>query len=172
MDGLVFENPNLNDKTCDGQQKVCQQGAIDFSNLLVGLFENICEEERGISIPDLKKVYRQAGVDCERDRCPDINLWAIARVNMYVRMKSRNEIKQSIKTSKASSGVKITELELESPFFYESLQSVNIAETWEPSEEDFQLADQYIKKYDLKFIFSSIDDLYIEEYKPLELELE
>jgi hypothetical protein len=172
MDGLVFENPDLNNEACDDQQKVSQQDAIDFSNFLVGFFEDICDEEQGISISDLKKVYRQAGVDCERDKCSDINLWAIAKVNMYVRMKSKKEIKQNIKKTKASSTNKITALELESPLFYENLQSVNIAETWVPSKEDFQLADQYIKKYDLKFTFSSVNDLYIEEYKPLELELE
>ena len=172
MDGLLFENPDLNNEACDDQQKVDQQDAIDFSNLLIGFFEDICEEEQGISISDLKKVYRQAGIDCEIDKCSSINLWAIARVNMYVRMKSRKEIKQNIKASDALSENKITELELESPLFYENLQLVNVAETWEPSKEDFQLADQYIKKYDLKFDFSSVKDLYIEEYEPLGLELE
>jgi len=174
MDCLIFENSGLNDNhespEADGRAR--QQEAIDFSNLLIGLFEDVCEDVEEVSIEDLKKVYVKAAHNCETDKCSNINLWALARIILFIRMKSQKEIKQTSESSLKQPISKITEIQLESPFFYEDLQSIDITAKWEPSPEDFSLAEQFINKYDLKFTFSSVDDLYIEEYKPLELELE
>ena len=173
MDSLVFENPDLNsDGSCQPEEIVGQQEAIDFSSTLIGVFEDLCEDESGLSVEELKAVYREAGENCRISSCPDMNLWAMARVNMFVRMKSQKEIKQNIMPSLSPSTGRITELELESPRAHNDLGAINATEDWEPSKEDFELAKSYIGKYDLQFNFSSIDELYIDEYKPLELEIE
>ena len=61
MDSLEFENPELNNNSSSQQdQEVEQQNAIDFSNMLIGLFEDASEDFEDISIEDLKTVYRQS----------------------------------------------------------------------------------------------------------------
>ena len=173
MDSLVFENPDLNsDDSCRPKEIVGQQEAIDFSSTLVGVFEDLCEDENGLFVEELKAVYREAGENCRISDCPDMNLWAIARVNMFVRMKSQQEIRQNIMPNPSPSTGRITELELESTLPYKELGVINATEDWQPSKEDFELAKSYIEKYDLQFNFSSMDELYIDEYKPLELEIE
>ena len=61
MDSLVFENPELNnDSKSEQDQKVEQQDAIDFSNILIALFEDIATDLSDVSVEDLKSVYRRS----------------------------------------------------------------------------------------------------------------
>ena len=54
----------------------------------------------------------------------------------------------------------------------QELEDLDMTKNWHPSKEDFELAESLSAKFDLKFSFASLNELYIEEYKPLELELE
>ena len=174
MDGLIFENHILNENSSGKPEKVAQQDAIDFSNQLIALFDDICDDEEALDTKTLKSVYREAGNNCKTENCPDIHIWALARVNMFVRMKCEKQISLNAQPVSPSTPInKITELELESPLFYQELDyCIDATQNWQPSKQDFELAEQYTNKYDLKFSFESVDALYIEEYEPLELELE
>ena len=176
MDSLIFENPDLNnDSSSEQDSEVTQQDAIDFSNIIIALLEDISDDLEEVDLEDLKAVYRQAQGTYPKTSDFNVNAWAIARVNMFVRLKSEGlAIQQdpSVSSPAALLLKEITELELESPRPLEKLEYIDATRDWSPSNEDFGLADQYIQKYDLKFTFSSLNDLYIEEYKPLELELE
>jgi len=44
----------------------------------------------------------------------------------------------------------------------------DISEDWQPSEEDYESAKKDAEKFGLKLNFSSIDELYIETYKPID----
>lgn len=171
MDGLIFENKDLNVQDSVKPEKASQQEAIDFSNQLIALFDDICEDEDDLDVKTLKSVYREAAHNCKAENCPDIHTWALARVNMFVRMKCDKEITSNIAPVEFSESNKITELELECPLFYQDLSCIDATENWLPMKEDFELAEQYSNKYELEFTFSSVDDLYIDEYQPLELEL-
>ena len=175
MDSLVFENPELNNNRSSEQSPEAeQQDAIDFSNMIVALLEDLSEDIKEIDLEDLKSVYRQSEDTYPKESNFDLNAWAIAKVNMFIRLKTEGLKRQAdLKSSSAGQLLEeITELQLESPSTQETLEYLDATQSWSPSNEDFDLANQYIKKYDLNFTFSSLDDLYIEEYKPIEFELE
>jgi len=176
MDSLEFENPELNNNSNSQQdQEVEQQNAIDFSNMLMGLFEDASEDFKDISIEDLKTVYRQSELSYGKNDNYDLNIWGLARVNMYIRQKTEGTIAEFI-----SELTPVELKEIEGLEFEESLSSqknkkleyVDATQDWTPSKEDFALAEQYTLKYDLNFTFSSLDELYIDEYKPIGFELE
>ena len=176
MDSLIFENPNLNnDSPSEQDQQAEQQDAIDFSNIIIALLEDISGDLGELDLEDLKAVYREAQKTYSEDEDFDVNLWAIAKVNMFVRLKTDGMTKQNDNTpieSPAALLNEITELELETSFSQARLEHIDATQDWSPSKEDFDLAGQYVQKYDLKFTFSSLSDLYIDKYKPLGLELE
>ena len=174
MDGLTFDDPSLNDGELKEEQspRDAQQRAIDFSNVLIGLFADISEEEE-ISSDELRRVYLAAGANAPTDR-DSVNLWALARVNMFVRMKSQQEVKIGSQQKQELENLKkITGLELEINEKQQYIEEeIDATENWIPSDEDFNLAESYIQKYNLDFSFSNIDDLYIEKYEPLKLDWE
>ena len=94
---------------------------------------------------------------------------------MYIRQKTEGTIAEFI-----SELTPVELKEIEGLEFEESLSSqknkkleyVDATQDWTPSKEDFALAEQYTLKYDLNFTFSSLDELYIDEYKPIGFELE
>jgi hypothetical protein len=176
MDSLVFENPELNnDSKGEQDQKVEQQDAIDFSNILIALFEDIATDLSDVSVEDLKSVYRRSESSFSKEAEYDVNIWGLARINMFIRQKTEGSIAEFISELDTVKVKQIQSLEFEDPFSSrntEDFDHIDATQDWTPSKADFELAEQYVKKYDLKFIFSSLDELYIEEYKPLELELE
>jgi hypothetical protein len=178
MDSLIFENPNLNNDSSSEQgeqadQQADQQDAIDFSNMIIGLLEDISSDLEGLDLEDLKEVYREAQKTYPNDKNFDVNLWAIGRVNMFVRFKTEGLTEQGSPMGSSEALLnEMTELELETSFSQSKLEYIDATQDWAPSKEDLDLATQYVQKYDLKFTFCNLNELYIEEYKPLELELE
>ena len=54
MDSLVFENPELNNNRSSEQSPEAeQQDAIDFSNMIVALLEDLSEDIKEIDLEDL-----------------------------------------------------------------------------------------------------------------------
>ena len=176
MDSLIFENPELNnDSLSQLTPQAEQQDAIDFSNMIVALLQDISDDIEEVDLEDLKTVYREAEETYPKESSFDINLWAIGRVNMFVRLKTEGLTGRDEPETQSSGAfllTEMTELELEAPSLREELEYIDATQHWSPSDEDFDLAGQYVQKYDLKFTFSSLSDLYIEQYKPLELEIE
>ena len=176
MDSLEFENPELNKGSKSEQdQGVEQQNAIDYSNMLIGLFEDLSDDLEDISVDDLKAVYRQSELSYRKNERYNLNVWGLSRINMFIRQKTEGSIAEFISELDPIELKEIQSLELEESLSskkIEKLQYVDATRDWTPSKEDFELAKQYVLKYDLNFTFSSLNELYIDEYKPIGFELE
>ena len=126
--------------------------AVSFSSKLVGLLKTKAETHNAsslneVSLSDLKRVYRRAGKDCElaqelEKTCGQLSL---ARVSMFLRFKLGEKMKAR-RSAKAGA-------------------SIDISDTWLPSEEDFDLADKEIEEHKLDYDFESSDQLYLEDYE-------
>ena len=144
---------------------------IVFSSRLVKYFSKKSKDfnednKSSLRIDQLKKVYCHGARLGKQQNVENINFYALARVNMFLRLKSGGKM-----TSKKSNPTpnKPTGLELEENGSYKRLSSfIDISEGWVPNEEDFKKAQKEIDKNDLKHDYENIEDLYL-EYEPIEL---
>jgi hypothetical protein len=123
------------------------------------------------TLQQLKKVYIQGANNHRAAKDPNgsLNLWGLARVNMYLGYKAGNGISMELEKPKSS---KISSLTFESQNKKTSINYfLDVTEEWKPSKEDFEKAGEDIKKYNLDYSFSSLEDIYL-EYKQVELQWE
>lgn len=131
--------------------------AIDFSKKVVEALKNKVKEhnsknKKKVTLGQLKKVYRRGAGAFSSSHRPGKTRgqWAMARVNMFLRMVSGKPVKDSYR--KADSDVANAKTE------------IIIEASLEPSDEDFEIADLDIKDYNLNdFDFASVDDLYLDD---------
>jgi len=177
MDSLQFESFEMNEDTesiQDSSVDCCkndeeQSLAIDFSNnVVLALEEKVNthndEYESKINTAQLKKVYREA---CKNEK-ENKNLYALARINMFIRMKRDNKI--SFANKRKEPKKELSGLSFEKPGVTRVDKYIDLTKAWLPLDEDFLLAEADIKKYNLHYKFNSIDDLYLDEYKRIELD--
>ena len=81
-----------------------------------------------------------------------ITEWAVARVNMYLRMIS-GDLKRFTKNLDNNQRVSYNRF-------------VEITANWTPSEEDFSMAKEVIEKHNLHFKFNTVEELYL-DYQPI-----
>ena len=134
-----------------------QEEAVSFSiKVIKTLDAKMRAHNKGFpnktTLNDLKEVYSRGAKNChklegEEKSC---GLWALARVNMFLRMK-RGE-------------------KMSGPVSLASNQSLDISDHWLPSEKDFDEAVKEIEELDLKYNFSSADELYLENYQNIDWE--
>lgn len=131
-------------------------GAITFSNKVVEALKNKVKEHnskysRKVSLSQLKKVYRRGAGAFSSSHRPGKTRgqWAMARVNMFLRMMSGKSVKDAYR--KADSDVA------------RSSESVDISDNWELEDIDFSQADIDIKEYDLNYDFEDVEELYLDE---------
>ena len=142
---------------------------IDYSIKVVDVLTNKMKaynkshSDTRVTLAQLKQVYREAG---KHKAC---GLWCLAKVNMFLRMKSG----QNVFGSKVERETrKLTELELE----YEDSSvasykdSFDISEILCPSKEDLSSAAKEVEDQKLGFDFKSIDNLYLDEYKSVDID--
>ena len=162
MDKLEFENFNLGDDEASNEneqlsdqepvQHMNESEAIELSSKIVEALSTKVKEynkdnpEKKVTVAQLKKVYHRGAKVTEEDK----GLWAMARVNMFLRMKKGGNV--AIADKKVE--IKINEL-------------IDISANWVPSEEDFSSAGRDIECHKLSN-FDNINDLYLEEYKRIE----
>ena len=158
MDRFEFEIDNeLKSTESSGLnlESQAQQEAILFSVKVTGVLQNKrknhnCLQEEKVSLCQLKEVYRKAARQFDENLNPTHNrgCWAMARVNMFTRIMSSGNVKSA-----------------------EALASaVEVSKEWTPCSEDFFKAQSDIEKHDLNFDFKNIDDLYLEDYQPINFE--
>jgi len=162
MDKLEFENFDIEDlgrsqkeETPQGELlkgRISEEAAIELSNKIIGALDKKAKKHnkehpgKKVTLTQLKKVYRSGAVAPHEDK----GLWAMARVNMFLRMKMGINVATATDAAKT---FKINEM-------------IDISAGWAPTKEDLDLAKEDIKEYSL-FGFDSIDDLYIEEYQKI-----
>ena len=131
--------------------------AIEFSKKVIEALKNKVKEhnsknKKKISLNQLKKVYRRGAGAFSSSHRPGKTRgqWAMARVNMFLRMVSGKPVKDAYR--KADSDIAKAKYEF-------------IAEaSFDPNDEDFEIADKDIQEYNLNdFEFDSAEELYLDD---------
>jgi hypothetical protein len=131
--------------------------AIEFSKKVVEALKNKVKEHNSkyskkVTLGQLKKVYRRGAVafSCSHRPGKTRGQWAMARVNMFLRMVSGKPVKDAYRKADSDIARAKTEITVEAML--------------EPSDEDFEMADLDIKDYNLgEFDFASADELYLDD---------
>jgi len=152
-------------------EKDLEERRITFSARLISCLEGKKKSfnkknKSKIKIEQLKEVYVK-GV-CSDNQ--DLNLNGLARVNMFLRMKEQKMmgvISAKIKTKEKLSGLILESENLQNPN-----EPLDISDAWVPQEEDLEQTKADIKKYKLNLDFTSVDELYLEPYKQIQLNWE
>ena len=132
--------------------------AIEFSKKVIEALKNKVKEHNGknkkkVTLGQLKKVYRRGAGAFSSSHRPGKTRgqWAMARVNMFLRMVSGKPVKDAYR--KADSDITRA-----------SVNNYTIEANFEPNDEDFDQADEDIKNFELNdFDFNSIDELYLDD---------
>ena len=132
--------------------------AIEFSKKVIEALKNKVKEHNGknkkkVTLGQLKKVYRRGAGAFSSSHRPGKTRgqWAMARVNMFLRMVSGKPVKDAYR--KADSDIARA-----------SVNNYTIEANFEPNDEDFDQADEDIKNFELNdFDFNSIDELYLDD---------
>ena len=132
--------------------------AIDFSIKVIKVLtakmsSHNKTSKNKVNLKELKEVYVRGAGDWSHAKNTEESCghWALARVNMFLRMKKDGHLPKDVSLS----------IDTHSP---------DISEGWVPSQKDFDEAAEEIKESDLNYSFSSIDELYIENYKKVDWE--
>ena len=162
----------LNNEAPEEVKKDEQEENVRFSSKLVSYFSLVTKafkSDHKISLTptDLKKVYCHGARLGKTHKVENLNFYAMARVRMFLRLKSGGKMTTS--QSSSNGKIKATELELEEDKKFKRASGfIDVSESWEPNECDFEDAQKEIDKNDLKYEYEDIEDLYL-EYKPLQL---
>lgn len=132
--------------------------AIEFSKKVIEALKNKVKEhnsksKKRVSLNQLKKVYRRGAGAFSSSHRPGKTRgqWAMARVNMFLRMISGKPVKDAYR--KADSDIARA-----------SVNDYIVEAYFEPNDEDFEKADEDIKNYDLiNFDFNSAEELYLDD---------
>lgn len=131
--------------------------AIDFSKKVIEALKNKVKEHNSkyskkVTLGQLKKVYRRGAGAFSSSHRPGKTRgqWAMARVNMFLKMVRGGKVKDAYRKADSDISRGKTEIIIQAEI--------------EPSDEDFNEADEDIKKYDLNdFDFASTDELYLDD---------
>ena len=131
--------------------------AIDFAKKVIEALKNKVKEHNSkyskkVTLGQLKKVYRRGAGAFSSSHRPGKTRgqWAMARVNMFLRMVSGKPVKDAYRKADSDIARAKTEITVEAML--------------EPSDEDFNQADLDIKENDLgDFDFTSADELYLDD---------
>jgi hypothetical protein len=134
--------------------------AIEFSKKVIEGLKNKVKEhnsknKKKVTLSQLKKVYRRGAGAFSSSHRPGKTRgqWAMARVNMFLRMVSGKPVKDAYR--KADSDIARA-----------STKDYIIEANFEPTDEDFLQADEDIKAFDLNgFDFNSAEELYLDDEK-------
>jgi len=149
--------------------------AITFSGKIVQALKNKVKEHnkkhplKKVSLSQLKEVYRRGSEAFSKSHRPDETRgsWALARVNMFLKMKKGGKVKDSYR--EADKDVTATTYELE----FMSYSDVSVSSEFDltenifPDDEDFAQAKQDIDEYELDYDFQDVEELYLDDYKPV-----
>lgn len=132
--------------------------AIEFSKKVIEALKNKVKEhnsknKKKVTLGQLKKVYRRGAGAFSSSHRPGKTRgqWAMARVNMFLRMVSGKPVKDAYR--KADNDIARA-----------SISNYEIEAGFEPSDEDFNQAEEDIKNFELNdFDFDSAEELYLDD---------
>ena len=148
---------------------------ITFSEKVITALKNKVKEHnkkhpsKKVSLSQLKKVYRRGAGAFSQSHRPGQTRgsWAMARVNMFLKMKRGGKVKDSYR--KADQDVASTKYELEFVTHDEvsAVSEFDLTDELYPSDEDFAQAKTDIEEYELDYDFQDVNELYLDDYKPV-----
>ena len=147
-----------------------QEQNIAFSSKLVDYLSKqvkAFKENSKVSLTadNLKKVYCHGARLGKINNAKNINLYALARVHMFLRMKSGD---MAVTKQGVLDIAKATKLELEeSQRNMRPSSFIDISESWLPNQDDFKKAEKEMDENGLEHEYDNIEDLYL-EYEPIE----
>tara|TARA_Y100000310_G_C20250325_1_gene608796 strand:+ start:60 stop:587 length:528 start_codon:yes stop_codon:yes gene_type:complete len=161
------------EKGLNGEEDLAVAFSVNLINALEEKSEHHNKENSNskATLQQLKRVYIHGANNFISSTNPEgsLNLWGLARVDMFLSYKAGNKI--SIE-SKEPSPSKMKELAFEIQSRNTSINHfLDVTTEWTPSRENFEKAKEDIKKYNLNYSFSSLEDIYL-EYKQIELQWE
>ncbi len=142
------EVPSLNSEL-DEQAKA----SIDFSVRVIEALSCKAKDHnqksiKKVSTAQLKKVYVR-GASSKSGAEKTSGEWALARVNMFLRLISNNAFK--VVSDKNNQE------------FLAPISEIDVTESWIPSEEDFGQASIDIVNFRLNYDFGDVNDLYLHD---------
>jgi hypothetical protein len=158
MDKLEFENFSIEDETKERQPSEIQEGLINTSVNIIKALEQKVKSYSGpgkVTLAQLKKVFYDAARSTEEENKLE---WAMARVNMFLRMKSNHIVVPSPDKQRTA---KITRID----------KFIDITASWSPSTEDFEEAKKDIQEFEINN-FNSVSDLYLQDYTKLDVTID
>jgi len=173
MDKLEFENfevdnaPDQNDQGQTDDAQPSEEQAIKFSSSVVAALEHKAKDHNNnsdskVNVAQLKKIYRR-GAKAKEEK----GLQAMARVNMFLRMKKEGKI--TYQSPKEEPRAELKELVFESKSRIQVNTFVDITESWLPIEADSTQASEDIKAFELNYDFKNVDELYLDDYEKLDV---
>ena len=156
--------------------------AITFSAKVVDALKNKVKEHnkkhptKKVTLSQLKKVYRRGAGAFSQSHRPGMSRggWAMARVNMFLKMKRGGKVKDSYrKADQDVASIRFDDLKFEDQELEISNSNIfDLTDDMIPSEEDFAQAAIDIDFYKLDYDFQDVNELYLDDYQPLGFEWE
>ena len=156
--------------------------AITFSAKVVDALKNKVKEHnkkhptKKVTLSQLKKVYRRGAGAFSQSHRPGMSRggWAMARVNMFLKMKRGGKVKDSYrKADQDVASIRFDDLKFEDQELEASNSNIfDLTDDMIPSEEDFAQAAIDIDLYKLDYDFQDVNELYLDDYQPLGFEWE
>jgi len=156
--------------------------AITFSAKVVEALKNKVKEHnkkhptKKVTLSQLKKVYRRGAGAFSQSHRPGMSRggWAMARVNMFLKMKRGGKVKDSYrKADQDVASIRFDDLKFEDQELEISNSNIfDLTDDMIPSEEDFAQAAIDIDLYKLDYDFQDVNELYLDDYQPLGFEWE
>ena len=174
MENLEFENFEVNASDQSDQEHIddvrsSEDEAIKFSSTVVTALEQKVKEHNEncnskVNTVQLKKVYRRGAETPHKEK----GLCAMARVNMFLRMKRDGKITYQ-DPAVMTENVQIKELVFESKAKIQVNSFVDVTENLRPIDDDFIQASEDIKAFELNYNFKDINELYLDDYEKLDI---
>ena len=153
---------NQDDSKADSAED--ENSAIKFSARLVELLgikmrgHNKAHSQNKVSLSQLKSVYSNAAKNYNYAGYSR-GEWALARVNLFLRV-TKGERADIISSYEHTS---LGGLVFETKIIAENEHDISLG--WVPSQVDFTIAKKEIEGHKLNYNFSSVGELYLEDYK-------
>lgn len=123
-----------------------------------------------VTLSQLKKVYRRGAGAFSQSHRPGMTRggWAMARVNMFLRMKGGGKVKDSYrKADQDLASISFSELQFEDDMEITNSNIFDLTDQLNPSKEDIEESNIDVDLYKLDYDFQNIDELYLDDYQPL-----
>jgi len=148
-----------------------EEAVIEFSARLAEAFREKVKKHNSscpnkVNVSQVTKVYKQgvATFNSKANLELDINSWSMARVNMFLRMKT-GEVTNNKSNTEAVKD-EMSSLVFETPSIKRVNTFLDLTKDWNPADKDFELAKADVEKNKLNYNFKSVEEIYLVDESP------